>query len=94
MKHYEYKRKNRKRIDRNNYISGMGIRLHMSSTNPFRYRRVKSAKRFIKLVDGVTCLTIMYETFGYSAYGCKRVECIHREEQTLLERHGEKLCWV
>lgn len=88
-----YQKKDRK-IHRGTYFRpGMGVRLLNSSADPFRYRRVKSAKRFIKFVDGVTCLTILYECFGYSGYGCKKVECIHREEQTLMERYGDRLCW-
>ena len=88
-----YQRKDRKIHRGNHRIPGVGVRLHMSSADPFRYRRVKSAKRFIKFVDGVTCLTFLYECFGYTGYGCKRVECIHREEQTLMERYGDRLCW-
>ena len=65
----------------------------MSAPNPFRYRRVKSAKRFIKMVDGARNLTICYECFGITGYGCKKVEVIHRQEQTLLERYGGRLCW-
>lgn len=88
-----YKKKDRKVYPRDNCRPGMGIRLHMSSADPFRYPRIKSAKRFIKLTDSARCLTILYKTFGYTAYGAKRVECIFRDEKTLLERYGDRLCW-
>ena len=96
MTNAEYKKKRMERKSRNIHLrncvcSGMGVRVSASSVND--YRRVKSAKRFIKFVDGVTCLTFLYECFGYSGYGCKKVECIHREEPTLMERSVEKLCW-
>ena len=98
MKHDEYKKKreakkNRQRDNRFNHFYGMGIRLSHLAAVDVPYRRVRSAKRFIKLVDGVECLTFLYETFGYSGYGCKKVECLHKHEETLLERYGENLCW-
>ena len=98
MKHEDYKkrrdaRKIRHLGNRNNHFYGMGIRLSVSSPDTLPYRRVKSARRFIKLVDGTTCITFLYETFGCSGYGAKRVECLHRREETLLERYGENLCW-
>lgn len=88
-----YKRKDHKIRRGGTYVPGVGVRLLNSSADPLRYPRVRSAKRFIKLVDGVSCLTILYETFGYSGYGAKRVECVFREEPTLMERYGENLCW-
>ena len=93
VKYKGFKKKSHQIPRRISHIPGMGIRLLNSSADPFRYRRVKSAKRFIKFVDGVSCLTFLYETFGYTGYGAKRVECIHREEQTLMERYGSRRCW-
>ena len=97
MSNEEYKKKRLERKSRNIHLrhivrSGMGVRLSASSVND--YRRVKSAKRFIKLNDSPTVLTILYETFGYSAYGCKSVKCIHRKMPTLLERSVGRLCWT
>ena len=88
-----YKRKGIKVRHRVGDVSGMGVRFSGAPADALPYPRIKSAKRFIKFVDGVTCLTFLYECFGYTGYGCKKVECIHREEQTLLERYGDRLCW-
>lgn len=98
MTHEEYRKKRleRKR-NRNNYrhdwIDGMGVRLRDSSADSFRYPYVKSAKKFIKVCDGATCLTFLYEVKGYSGYTCKKVETIHREPVTLLERCCDEICW-
>lgn len=54
---------------------------------------MKSAKKFIKMGDGTTCLTFLYEVKGYSGYACKKVEVIHREPVTILERCCDKICW-
>lgn len=98
MTHEEYRkkrleRKMRRANHRYGWIDGMGVRLSNPSADSFRYPHVKSAKRFIKFADGVKCLTFRYETFAVSGYGCKKVECVHREEPTILERCCDKICW-
>lgn len=98
MTNERYKQKRRERKTRNistrfNHLLGMGVRLSGTAPDTLRYRRVKSAKRFIKLTDKTTCITIGYECFGLTGYGCKDTVCIHRKEETLLERYGDRLCW-
>ena len=88
-----YKKKSYPFPRRISNVPGMGVRLLNSSADPFRYKRVRSAKRFIILGDHVTNLVFRYKTFGWSGYGCKRVEIIDREEESLLERYGDRLCW-
>ena len=89
----KYKRKSRRIRDRNYRRIGIGLRVSDPSADTLRYPRVRSAKRFIILGDHVTNLVFRYKTFGYSGYGCKKVEIINREEESLLERYGGKLCW-
>lgn len=98
MKHEDYRKKRlaKKRnrdTNRNDWVSGMGVRLSGSSADSFRYPRIKSAKKFIKFADGVKCLTFRYEVFAVSGYGCKKVECIFKDPPTIFERYGENLCW-
>jgi len=87
-----YRRRN-KGVLGNNPRSGMGIRLSSASPDNLPYPRVKSAKKFIKMSDSTNCLTMCYEVFLYTGYGCRHVECVHDDPPSILERHGEKLCW-
>lgn len=89
----KYERKSRRIRDRNYRRIGIGLRVSDSSADPLRFKRVKSAKRFIILGDHVTCLVFRYKTWGVTGYGCKTTKTIHREEQSLLERYAGKLCW-
>lgn len=86
-------RKNRHRADRNILFYGMGVRVLNSAPDTIRHKRVRSAKKFIKLCDKPTVLTIIHESYSYSGYGARRVECVYRGVPTLLERYGERLCW-
>lgn len=86
-------KKTRRGIHVNNHRYGMGVMPVEDYPKDSPYRRVKSPKKFIKVSDGITCMTFMYMKFGITGYGCAKVECIHRKAQTLLERYGEKICW-
>ena len=98
MKHEEYRkkrlaRKRRRIAHRHGWVDGMGVRLSNPTADSVRYPHVKSANKFIKMGDGATCLTFLYEVKGYSGYTCKKVETIHREPVTMLERCCDKICW-
>lgn len=84
-------KKTRRGVHRNNHKYGMGVRLADPSRKD--HQRIRSARRFIKMSDGVKNLTFLYEKFAVTGYGCGEVECIFREPQTLFERYGGKLCW-
>ena len=93
----EYKKrrlakKYRKGHNRNNFVYGMGVRVSNPAADSVPYPRIRSARRFIKLADGVNNLTFLYEAFAFTGYGCKKVIVLDREPETLLERYGEKLC--
>lgn len=79
--------------NKNTPRSGMGIRVSSASADDTPYPRVRSAKKFIKMSDSPNCLTMCYEVFMYTGYGCRHVECLHDNPKTILERHGDKLCW-
>lgn len=89
----KYERKSRRLRRGNTRLTGAGFRVLGSSADPFRYPRVRSARRYIILHDGVSCLTILYKCFAHTGYGSKEVANIHREEPSLLERYGDRLCW-
>lgn len=72
---------------------GMGVRLSDFTPTTLRYRRVRSSKRFIRLMDGITKMSFYYEVFGFTGYGCAKVVHIDREAESLLERFGDRLCW-
>ena len=87
-----YKRRGNPKGHRNGHYYGMGVRPTFPD-EPSKYRTIKSAKKFIILKDSTNCLTICYERFLYTGYGCKKIECVHDEPKSILERHGDKLCW-
>lgn len=98
MTHEEYRKKRLEKRSRRiarRHIGRDRMDAYLSNppTDTVRHPRIKSAKKFIKMGDGTTCLTFLYEVKGYSGYACKKVEVIHREPVTLLERCCDKICW-
>ncbi len=54
---------------------------------------IKSAKKYIRMRDGWSCMTFIYKCFAVTGYGAMRVKIIHRKPKKLFERYGKNLSW-